>query len=356
MEIKIANKTIGENNPVYFIADIAANHDGNLERAKKLITLAKDAGADAVKFQHHDVKHYVSKKGFENLGSQLSHQSKWEKSVFRVYKEAEVPLEWTTELKKHCEEIDIAFFSTPYDLFMVDHLEPHVPAFKIGSGDINFIDMLEKVAGKGKPLLIATGASTTKEVKRAVETISTINKNFILMQCNTNYTGSSENFKYINLNVIKTYKKMFPKLILGLSDHTPGHTTVLGAVALGVKAIEKHFTDDNDRAGPDHPFSMNPKTWKEMVDHTRELEKAMGDGIKKVEKNENQTIILQRRCIRANKDLSKGTIISEQDIEFQRPAPKESLGPEKKDQVLGGIVLTDILKEDILNFENIKRK
>ena len=129
------------------------------------------------------------------------------------------------------------------------------------------------------------------------------------MQCNTNYTASLENFKYINLNVLKTFKKLYPDLILGLSDHTPGHSTVLGAVALGAKIIEKHFTDENEREGPDHKFSMNPHSWKEMVARTRELENALGGEIKKVEANEYETVILQRRAIRASSDLLSGATL-----------------------------------------------
>ena len=121
-EIEIGNHTIGYNHPTYFIADIAANHDGSLERAKKLILLAKESGADAVKFQHHDVSKYVSDYGFKNLGNKFSHQSKWKKSIFEVYKDAEVPRNWTTELKEYCEKIDVTFFTTPYDLDTVDFI------------------------------------------------------------------------------------------------------------------------------------------------------------------------------------------------------------------------------------------
>ena len=279
---KINNSSIGEDQEVYFIADIAANHDGNLDRAIKLIDLAKENGANAAKFQHHDVTKYVSDVGFKNLGEKKSHQKNWKKTIFEIYKDAEVPKDWTTRLKEHCKKIKIDFLSTPYDLDMVDHLDKFVPAFKIGSGDVAWDEMLDKVSSKNKPIFVATGAATIDEVKHAHEIISKRTKQFCLMQCNTNYTGSAENFKYINLNVIKTYRKLFPNTILGLSDHTPGSETVLGAVALGVKAVEKHFTDDTTRDGPDHPFSMDPTTWRQMVKSTRLLESAMGEEIKKI--------------------------------------------------------------------------
>ena len=134
--IKIGKHTIGENHPTYFIADIAANHDGDIERAKSLIKLAKESGADAVKFQHHDVKKYVSDYGFKNLGGKFSHQSQWDRSIFEVYKDAEVPRSWTEELKEYCDKLDVTFFTTPYDLETVDYIDDFVPAFKIFSGEI----------------------------------------------------------------------------------------------------------------------------------------------------------------------------------------------------------------------------
>ena len=132
-------------------------------------------------------------------------------------------------------------------------------------------------------------------MQSAVDMIMSNNSNIALMQCNTNYTGNIDNFNYINLNVLKQFKKIYPKLILGLSDHTPYHSTVLGAISLGARIIEKHFTDDNSRVGPDHSFSMNPVAWKEMIERSRELENALGDGFKKIEDNEKETTIIQRR-------------------------------------------------------------
>lgn len=334
-DIKIGKHIIGENNPTYFIADIAANHDGDIERAKSLIKLAKESGADAVKFQHHDVKKYVSDYGFKNLGGKFSHQSKWNKSIFEVYKDAEVPRSWTDELKEYCIQLDVTFFTTPYDLETVDYIDDFVPAFKIGSGDVAWHAMLKKIANTNKPVLFATGASTMQEVINAVNILTSINKNVILMQCNTNYTGKDENFKYINLNVLKTYKTLFPDIILGLSDHTHGGVTVLGSVALGAKVIEKHFTDDTTRKGPDHPFSMDPTSWRKMVDDTRLLESAMGSNVKKVEDNEKETVILQRRAIRLVVNKQEGEVINLEDIQFQRPCPDDAISVNDFSQIIG---------------------
>ena len=334
-EIIINGKHIGEYHPRYFIADIAANHDGDLERAKDLIYLAKEAGADAAKFQHFRAETIVSDVGFNDLGTQKSHQASWRKSVLEVYQDASVSTDWTEILKATCDKAGITFFTSPYDFDLVDHIDPFVPAYKIGSGEITWIEMVERIASKQKPYILATGASTTDDVIRAVDAALTINPQLALLQCNTNYTGSIDNLRFVQLNVLKTYRSMFPQMILGLSDHTPGHTTVLGAVTLGARIIEKHFTDHVMREGPDHKFSMDPKSWRDMVDRTRELEAALGTGLKKVEENELQTVILQRRSLRLVRDLPAGHVLTKDDLAVLRPAPSDAFLPFEINQVLG---------------------
>jgi len=333
--LRFGEKTVGIGYPTYFVADISANHDGSLERAKLLIRLCAEAGADAAKFQNFRAPKIVSDEGFASLGTQVSHQSKWKKSVYQVYCEASLPWEWTADLKAECEASGIEYFSAPYDLEAVGMLDPHVGMFKIGSGDITWPDMLRRVASTNKPVLLATGASDIGEVQRAVDEILKVNPNLVLMQCNTNYTADIDNFRHIHLNVLQTYRTMFPSIVLGLSDHTPGATTVLGAVALGARVIEKHFTDDNSREGPDHPFSMNPRAWREMVDRTRELEQALGAPRKFVAENEQQTVVVQRRCLRAIKDLPAGTILERSMLEVLRPAPRDAIMPFDLENVLG---------------------
>jgi N-acetylneuraminate synthase len=342
MDIQIGSHTIGQNHPTYFIADISANHDGDLERAKILIRLAKEAGADAAKFQNFRAPKIVSDYGFKNLGEQLSHQSNWKKTVYEVYQDASLPFEWTPFLREECERNGIDYFSSPYDFEAVDMLDPYVPAHKIGSGDITWPEMLEHIACKGKPVILATGASEIGEVQRAVHTILAINPQLALMQCNTNYTASLENFNYIHLRVLSTYGVMFPGVILGLSDHTPGHATVLGAVALGARVVEKHFTDDNSRIGPDHPFSMTPQTWREMVDRTRELEHALGSPDKTVAGNEQQTVIVQRRCLRAARRIGAGETMNREMIDVLRPATPGAILPSEISSVIGMRAILDI--------------
>ena len=333
---------VGNGEPTYFIADISANHDGDLSRAKALIHLAAEAGANAAKFQNFQAPKLVSSCGFASLGKQISHQAQWKKPVYQIYQEATLPWEWTEILRAECDVVRIDYFSTPYDLDAVDMLDPFVLVFKIGSGDITWPEMLQKVATKGKPVILATGASSMDEVHRAVKIIGADNPQIILMQCNTNYTGSVDNFRHIHLNVLKAYALLFPEVILGLSDHTPGYTTVLGAVALGAKVVEKHFTDNTEREGPDHPFSMTPVGWREMVDRTRELESALGSAIKRVVENEKETVVLQRRCLRAAQDFSAGTILRRNLIEVLRPAPEDAIFPYDLAKVIGMRVRKDV--------------
>lgn len=353
-ELRIADRIISEDYPTYFIADIAANHDGNLNRAKELIHLAKDAGADAVKFQHFQAKTIVSDYGFRSLGGQQSHQASWKKSVFEVYQDASVNLGWTSELLETCDRAGIPFFTTPYALDVVDFMDPHVPAYKVGSGDITWLEMIEKIASKQKPYIIASGASTADEVDRAVIAGLRLNPNLCLMQCNTNYTASLENFKFIQLNVLKSYRCMYPDIILGLSDHTPGHATVLGAVTLGARMIEKHFTDDTARVGPDHKFSMDPRSWREMVDRTRELESALGAGVKRVENNELETVVLQRRALRATSSMQKGKIISDTDFMPLRPCPADAIQPFDLKSIVGKVLRRNLAEGDYLKQSDVE--
>ncbi len=351
--LKLGSTPVGLDHPTYFVADISANHDGELDRAKLLIRLCAEAGANAAKFQNFRARKIVSEVGFQSLGPQLSHQSKWKKSVLQVYREATLPWEWTPTLKRECAACGIDYFSSPYDLETVDMLDPFVDMFKIGSGDITWPEMLRKVAGKNKPVLLATGASEMEEVQRAVQEIRRINSQLVLMQCNTNYTASLENFRHIHLRVLETYRIMFPGVVLGLSDHTPGHATALGSVALGARVIEKHFTDDNRREGPDHVFSMTPASWREMVERTRELERALGSSTKFVAGNERDTVVVQRRCLRAARDLTAGTVLREDMLEALRPAPRDAVFPFDLAQVTGKKLTCDLSAGECLQWTSI---
>lgn len=334
-EIRIGKATVSLVDPTLFIADIAANHDGELERAKSLIWRAKEAGADVAKFQHFKADKIVSGAGFDALKTPMAHQSKWERSVVEVYDAYHTRRDWTEALVETCKAAEIAYMTTPYDFEALESQLPFIPAVKIGSGDITWHEMVRACANSGKPVLLATGAATMDDVEAAVEAALSGTRDLVLMQCNTNYSGSEDNFASVNLRVLQTFAVRYPGMVLGLSDHTPGHAAVLGAVALGARVIEKHFTDDNARVGPDHAFALNPTTWRAMVDDTRRLEAALGTGVKIVEANEQETVVVQRRAIRLKADTPAGVALTSEDIEHLRPCPPDGIEPRYVDEVLG---------------------
>lgn len=350
----IGERKVAYDAPTYFIADIASNHDGDLSRAKDLIWMAKESGLDAVKFQHFKADKIVSDYGFKNLSGQMSHQASWEKSVFDVYKQYECNRSWNEQLVNTAQEAGIHFMTTPYDIEAVELLDKWLPAYKIGSGDITWIEFITFIAQQGKPVLLATGASSMEDVERAVDAILVCNRKIVLMQCNTNYTGSLENYKYINLKVLETYSNMYPGMVLGLSDHTPGHATVLGAIALGARVIEKHFTDDNSRIGPDHNFSLSSTAWKELIERSRELEYSLGDGIKRIEENECDTVIVQQRCLRLTRNMKAGEKLSYGDLEALRPSPNGACAPYMLEDLIGKTLSIDKVSGDALYEKDLR--
>lgn len=343
--IAIDGRPIGLTEPTYFVADIAANHDGSLERAKALIRLAKEAGAEAAKFQHFTARTIVSDVGFRRLGGRLSHQSDWQQEVYDVYDAAALPADWTGALRDECQRVGITFFSAPYSLEAVRELSPLMPAIKIGSGDVDWLEEIDLIAQQGKPVLLATGAADLRDVQRAVATVHAHTRDLVLMQCNTNYTADDDaNLDHLNLNVLRTYATLWPDAVLGLSDHTHGDTAVLGAVALGARVVERHFTDDNHRDGPDHRFALDPDDWRAMVDATRRLERALGSPVKVVAPNEQDTVIVQRRCLRAARDLPAGTTITREDLDVLRPAPPGAIRPSELPTVLGRVLARPVAR------------
>ena len=312
--VKLGRRFVGEGHKCYFIAEIGSNFDGSLAKAKKLIKLAKESGADAAKFQSFKTDLLLSKKGFEKKDA---FQSKWKKSVWKTYEDAELPRNWHKKLSDYAKKIGIHFFSSPWDFEAVDILTKlNVPAFKIGSGDITHFELLKYIASKGKPVLLATGASNINEVQDALNIIkSTGNNQIILLHSVVQYPSPIED---ANLCVLNTLKNKF-LLNVGYSDHSPGYLIPLSSVALGACVIEKHFTLNPLDEGPDHPHSMSPSSFKEMVKNIRILEKSMGNGIKKVEQSEKETRIIQRRGIWTVKIIKKGEKFNKMNIKALRP-------------------------------------
>jgi sialic acid synthase SpsE len=351
--INIGARRIAMDQPTYFIADIASSHDGELSRAVDLIHLAGEAGADCAKFQHFLAKDIVSDRGFASMGEQSAHQADWKQSVYEVFEQYQTPRDWTATLVQACKDSQIDYMTTPYDVAVLEQMDPVVQAYKIGSGDMGWPQFIGTVAARKKPVFLATGASTLADVKRAVDAVLEHTAQICLMQCNTNYTGVDENFDHINLNVLRQFAALYPGMVLGLSDHTPGHATVLGAIALGARAVEKHFTDDNNRQGPDHGFSMNPQSWREMVARSRELERALGDGKKRVQDNEQQASIVQRRALRARHDLTAGKVLTPDDVEALRPRTKGTIEPFEAEKIVGRTLTAPLKKGEALTWENL---
>jgi N-acetylneuraminate synthase len=309
--IKIGDRWVGDGEQTYIIAEIGSNFDGSLERAKMLIDLAGDCGADAVKFQCFTTDKIISKEGFKDV--KIGFQANWRESVYEVYRSAEIPREWHDELFHYATKKGLHFLSSPYDKEAVDILDKlGIPAFKIGSGDSTWHDMLKYIAKKEKPIILSTGASTIAEIDEAMKAIrSEGNNEIILLQCVTNYPS---HFQSANIRAMKAMGELFDVLV-GYSDHTPGIVVPLGAVSLGACVIEKHFTDDKTRTGPDHPFAMDAKEFKEMV-----------------------------YSLRAAKDIPKGSKITENMIDVLRPLAKDALEPKYKEVILGREVKVDLKK------------
>lgn len=337
----------------YFIAEIGSNFDNDKSKALSLIALAKESGADAVKFQHYKARTLVSSFEFERL-SNNSHQTNWKKSVFETYKAAELPVDWTEDLSIEAKKQDIDFITSPYAYDLADKVAPYVDAFKIGSGDITWLSFIEYVASFKKPLLVGTGASTLVQVKAVYNIIKPLDIPFSLMQCNTNYSKEFNNLAHINLNVLKTYAHEFPEALLGLSDHTQSLEVVLGAVALGGRVIERHFTDNNELIGPDHAFALNPTSFKNMVEATRTLELALGVNEKRLEKNEIESRVVQQRSICALDFIPKGSILTEQCLTYLRPFSSSSYSPDQVKELLGKQTLEDLQPNQSIKKEILK--
>ncbi|MEI7423452.1 MAG: N-acetylneuraminate synthase family protein [Prolixibacteraceae bacterium] len=346
-EIQIGNRTIGIGHHTYFIAEIGANFDKSIDKAKRLIDAAKEAGADCAKFQTFLTPKIVSERGFSRMNLQGVHGS-WGRTVSEVFKDAEFPREWHQEIAEYCSKVGIDFSTSPYDFEAVDLCEKlNVPFIKIGSGDITWLEMLEYIAKKGKPMMLATGDANLSEIDEAVRTIeSTGNHNLILMQCITNYPSKIDS---ANVNVLKTYQSAFD-ILTGYSDHSPGPVVALASVVLGGCVIEKHFTLNKEDKGPDHPHSMNPVEFKLMVDYVREVERAVGSTRKEVVEEEGETIFVQRRCLYAKRNITRGKLVEADDIDVLRPAL--GIPPKFKNIIIGKIAKINIEEGQPLFWDN----
>lgn len=347
--LTLGDRQIGSPDETYIIAEIGSNFDGSKKRAKKLIDLASECGADAAKFQAFEANKIVSEYGFDGL--KTGFQEGWDQSVYQTYKDAELPREWINELSTYTKNQGLDFLCTPYDKDAVDILiDTGMPAFKIGSGDITWHNFLEYVADQGKPVILSTGASTLGEVEEAVKVIqSTGNNDIVLLQCVTNYPSD---FESANIRTMSMLREAF-EVPVGYSDHTPGSTVPLGAVSRGACVIEKHFTDDKSKEGPDHSFAMNVEEFDTMVSQIRNLNQALGRRKKKIYEEEETTVVLQRRCLRASRPIEPGENITQDALTCLRPAPQEAIEPKHIDLVVGRTAKHRIPEGDCITWNKI---
>jgi N-acetylneuraminate synthase/N,N'-diacetyllegionaminate synthase len=345
--IRIGDRLIGKEEPCFIIAEAGVNHNGSIELAKKLIDAAKEAGADAVKFQTFKAENVVVKNVEKAEYQKKSTNSR--ESQYEMIKNLELSEYDFKKLADYAKEKEIMFLSSPFDKESVDLLyELDVPAFKIGSGEITNFPLLKHIARKGKPVILSTGMSTLGEVEEALNVIRSEGvEDVILLQCVSNYPTRIED---INLRAMGTLKQAF-KVPVGLSDHTLGIIVPIAAVALGACVLEKHFTLDRNLPGPDHKASLEPDELKEMVNAIRDVEKALGKGIKRPTADEEEIKKAARRSVVAKVDIPEGAVITEDMLDVKRPGT--GIEPRYMEGVIGKIAEINIKKEDLITWEMV---
>ncbi len=333
---------------VFIIAEAGVNHNGRLDLAYQLIDVAKDAEADAVKFQTFKAENVVSK-----LADKAEYQKRTtgsDKSQLEMIKKLELSFEDFVKLKKYCDKKGIMFLSTPFDHQSIDFLYDLIDIYKIPSGEIINSPYLKHIAAKNKPIIMSTGMANLGEVEEAINTIRSVNSEaqISLLHCTTNYPTPYEE---VNLKAMQTLAVAF-KLSIGYSDHTLGIEVPVAAVAMGAKIIEKHFTLDKKLPGPDHKASLEPDELKEMVKAIRNIEVALGDGIKKPNKSEIEIMKVARRSLIATRDIRAGEIIKESDIAIKRPGT--GILPKFKEIIIGMKLVNDVRQDEPFKWENFK--
>lgn len=345
--VRIGNRAIGESNPCFIIAEAGVNHNGKLNLAKKLVDVAKNANADAVKFQTFKTEEIMVRTAPK---AEYQKETTGKGTQYDLIKKLELSEKDFKEIANYADKKHIIFLSTPFDEKSADLLEKlNVPAFKIGSGDLTNLPLLEHIAKKDKPMIISTGMSTLDEVRDAVNTVKNAgNSQLILLHCTSNYPAKIGD---CNLRAMQTLEKEFG-VPVGYSDHTLGIAVPIAAVAMGACIIEKHFTLNKNLPGPDHRASLEPNELKEMVKEIRAIEKALGNGKKKPTKSEIEIQKVVRKSIVANVDIAKGSIITGKMLAIKRPGT--GLAPKYINQIVGKIARKDIKKEILISWDIIE--
>lgn len=329
---------------VFIIAEAGVNHNGCTETAKKLIDVAVSAGADAVKFQTFKAENIVSKTAQKAEYQKLTTDR--EESQFEMIKKLELDVRAHTELMAYCGEKEIMFLSTPFDHESIDLLnELGLQIFKIPSGEITNLPYLRKIGALNRQVIVSTGMSDIGEIEDALEVLTnagTEKCNITVLHANTEYPTPMED---VNLRAMQTIADAF-KIDVGYSDHTLGIEVDIAAVAMGAKVIEKHFTLDKTMDGPDHKASLEPEELKAMVQAIRNIEKAVGTGIKKPSNSESKNIDIVRKSIVANRDIKKGELLTEDTLTVKRPG--KGLSPMRWDDICNQVAQKDYIADDLI--------
>jgi len=333
---------------IFIIAEAGVNHNGRLDLAYKLVDVAKEAGADAIKFQTFNAESLVSSKTPKAEYQKIDKSS--DESQLEMIKKLEISFDDFTKIKKYCDSKQIMFLSTPFDHPSIDFLYNLVDFYKIPSGEIINYPYLRHIAAKNKPIIMSTGMANLGEVEEAINTIKTVNSKAIiyLLHCTTNYPAFYEE---VNLKAMQTLSDAF-KIPVGYSDHTLSIEISIGAAALGARIIEKHFTLDRELPGPDHTASLEPGELKEMIKAIRNIEKALGDGIKKPNKSEIEIRKVARKSLIAARDINAGEIIKKSDVIIKRPGT--GIPPKYQEVIVGMRILQDIKRDDFFKWEDFK--
>ena len=330
---------------VLIIAEAGVNHNGSIKMAKQLIDVATEAGADIVKFQTFKAGKLVSKAA-RQAEYQKANLKNMDDSQYNMLKRLELDEAMHIELIDYCQQKGITFLSTGFDEESVDLLDRlGVPFYKIPSGEITNKPYLQHIARKLKPVVISTGMADLNEIKEALDVLTGEGLDLSMitvLHCNTEYPTPMED---VNLKAMLTIKETF-KVKVGYSDHTKGIEVAIAAVAMGAEVIEKHFTLDRNLPGPDHKASLEPDELKAMVSAIRNIELALGDGVKKASKSEIKNITLARKSIVAIKKIKKGEIFSTQNIAAKRPG--NGISPMRWDEIIGEKAIKEFKPDDLI--------
>lgn len=324
-------------NKTFIIAEAGVNHNGDVSMAKKLIDVASNAGADAVKFQTWKTELLVTEDA--KLADYQIRNTQCDETQFQMLKRLELSYQDFAELKLYCDNKSIIFMSTPDEEQSATFLDELQSVFKIGSGELTNTPFLRHIANLDKPVILSTGMGYLSEVEHAIETLCGAGLSLemiTILHATTDYPTAPED---VNLLAMKTIKKAFPGITIGYSDHTLGIEIPVAAVALGAKVIEKHFTIDKTLAGPDHKASLNPQELADMVTAIRNIDKALGNGRKVPTKNELLTRSIVRKSLVAATKITSGSIICPDMLDIKRPGT--GISPTRWDEIVGSVAKKD---------------